>query len=355
MAQKLISFLLMRGGTSRGVYLRRDDLPDDLNELSALLVSMLGTEHRLNIDGIGGGHSLTNKVAMLSKSDDEWADVDYFLAQLSGEGDMVDFKPTCGNILSAVGPAAIEMGLVQASEYETAVKIRAVNTGAKITARVQTNNRSVCYEGDTKIAGVPGMAAPIELNFLDVMGSSTGQLLPTGNLIDVIEGIPISCLDVAMPTMIARASDFNLSGYEPFDQLEGNEDLFKRIERIRRQAGQLMGLGDVSASVMPKVALLAKPIQNGSVHLRYFTPWELHPSVAVTASQSIASCLLMDGTIADGLVKKPEGNPAIITLEHPSGMTELGISYGIKNGEFIHQSSSMTRTARKIAAGTVFL
>jgi len=206
--QESIPFIFMRGGSSKGPYFRKSDLPGDKDALAQLLIKAIGSGHPLNIDGIGGGNAVTTKVAILSPSDDDWADIDYFFAQVSVEDRLVDFKPTCGNILTGVGPAAIEMGLVTPKDDVTDIKIRAVNTGAQIKARVQTPNGTLTYQGDEAIDGVPGTAAPIALNFMGVAGSSTGHFLPTGNLIDEVDGISVTCMDVAMPMVLARASDF---------------------------------------------------------------------------------------------------------------------------------------------------
>ncbi|MEL6103136.1 MAG: PrpF domain-containing protein, partial [Pseudomonadota bacterium] len=259
MTQTGIPFLFMRGGTSRGPYMRRADLPEDLDTLSEVLIAMVGAGHPLNIDGIGGGAAVTTKAAMLSRSEDEWADIDYFFAQVSVEDHLVDFKPTCGNILSGVGPAAIEMGLIEPKDEVTEVRIRAVNTEARVSALIQTPGGNVAYDGDVAIDGVPGTGAPIALSFMDVVGSATGQMLPTGNLIDVIDGIAVTCLDVTMPMVIARSSDLGLTGSETPAELNSNAALLDRMERIRIDAARRMGMGDVSKSVIPKVGLLAPP------------------------------------------------------------------------------------------------
>ena len=242
--QTAIPFYFMRGGTSRGPYMNQADLPSDRDQLAEVLCAAVGSGHPLNIDGIGGGNAVTTKVAILSASDDEWADIDYFFAQVSVEDKLVDFKPTCGNILTAVGPAAIEMGLLPAQDGITNVNIRAVNTGARIMSRVQTPGGMVSYEGEAAIDGVPGTSAPIELNFMDVAGSSTGAFLPTSNLIDVVDGIEVTCMDVAMPMVMARAADFGLTGHETREELDANKDFFAKMEAIRIKAGALMGMGD---------------------------------------------------------------------------------------------------------------
>jgi len=350
-----IRFLFMRGGTSRGPYFKKESLPEDLETLTEVLVHAVGSGHPLNIDGIGGGNPVTTKVAVLSSSDDDWADIDYFFAQVSVEDRQVDVRPTCGNILAGVGPAAIEMGLITPTKTTTLINIRAVNTGARIIAKVQTPDGRVIYSGDTTIDGVPGTGAPIELQFLDVIGKVTGSFFPTGNLIDTIEGIQVTCMDVAMPMMIARAVDFGISGYESASELNDNTALFERVENIRTEAGKRMGLGDVSGSVIPKVGLLAAPRSGGTTCTRYLMPWKCHPSMAVTGSQCLASCVLTPGTIAEGLALLPEDIPARVVLEHPAGELEVIVDYKRGSDGFKLRSAGLIRTARKLAQGSVFI
>ena len=354
MTQTGIPYVFMRGGTSRGPYFNRKDLPEDRETLAEVLLAVIGAGHGINIDGIGGGVAVTTKVAMLSPSDDDWADVDYFFAQVSVEDRLVDFKPTCGNILSGVGPAAVEMGLVTPTGDETEVRIRAVNTGARVLARVQTPGGAMRYDGDVAIAGVPGTAAPIALNFMGVVGSSTGAFLPTGNLRDSFDGIEVTCMDVAMPMAIARAADFGLTGYETVQELDDNRDFFARMESVRRKAGAAMGLGDVSQSVTPKFGLLSPAQDGGTIATRYFMPWTTHPSMAVTGSQCLASCALTPGTVADGLLDRPTTSPANVVLEHPSGTIEVLVDFEMNN-HFTLNSAGLLRTARKLADGRVYV
>ncbi len=355
MTQTAIPFLFMRGGTSRGPYFRRFDLPSDQDALAKVLIASVGSGHPLNIDGIGGGTAVTTKVAMLSKSTDGWADVDYFFAQVSVEDRKVDFRPTCGNILVGVGPAAIEMGLVDARDNETEVRIRAVNTQARVVSRVRTPGGSVAYDGNTEIDGVPGTAAPVGLRFMEVAGGSTGAIFPTGNRIDEIEGIHVTCMDVAMPMAIARADAFGLTGQESPASLDGNQAFLQRMENVRRKAGLLMGMGDVSGSVTPKVGLLASARNGGTALTRYFMPWNCHPSLAVTGSQCLAACLLCPGTVGDGLAAGIEGSPAQLSLEHPMGQLEVVVEYDSSDGQFDIISAGLVRTARKLASGDVFV
>ena len=355
MTQTAIPFLFMRGGSSRGPYMNRADLPADQDRLAAVLVAAVGSGHPLNIDGIGGGNAVTTKVAMLSPSDSAWADIDYFFAQVSVEDGLVDFKPTCGNILTGVGPAAIEMGLMPAKDGVTEVRICAVNTGARVLARVQTPGGVVSYAGDAAIDGVPGTAAPVELNFMDVVGSSTGAFLPTGNLIDRFSDIDVTCMDVAMPMVIARAADFGLTGHESREELDANRAFFAAMEDVRLQAGTRMGLGDCRESVTPKFGLVAPADAPGAIITRYFMPWSTHPTMAVTGSQCMASCALTPGTVADGMMQIPATKPAAITLHHPMGEMTVMIDYESDDNGFRHKSAGLVRTARKLAGGDLFV
>lgn len=355
MSQLAIPFIFMRGGTSRGPYMKRTDLPEDRDALSRVLVAMVGAGHPLNIDGIGGGAAVTTKVAMLSRSEDDWADIDYFFAQVSVEEKLVDFKPTCGNILSGVGPAAIEMGLIEPQDGETSVNILAVNTGARVVATVQTPGGVVSYEGSAQIDGVPGTAAPVALQFRDTVGGVTGAFLPTGNLVDVIDGIEVTCMDVAMPIVIARADSFGLTGYESAAELDEKKDFYARMEPIRKQAGALMGMGDVSTSVTPKFGLLAPARDGGTIATRYFMPWKCHPTMAVTGAQCLASCVLTPGTVAQGMAELPNEAPATITLEHASGRIDVLVDYENTADGFALNSAGLVRTARKLASGEVFV
>lgn len=354
LTQTAIPYLFMRGGTSRGPYFKRSDLPEDLETLAQVLIAATGSGHPINIDGIGGGNAVTTKVAMLSVSDDEWADIDYFFAQVSVEEQLVDFKPTCGNMLSAVGPAAIEMGLIEAKEPITEIKIRAVNTGARVNARVRTANGAVVYGGDTAIDGVPGTAAPIELTFLDVAGGATGAFLPTGNTRDLIDGVEVTCMDVAMPCAIARAEDLGITGYETLEELDKNSEFFARFEAIRIKAGALMGLGDVTKSVVPKFAVVAPANQGGTIATRYFMPWKTHPTMAVTGGQCIAACTLTPGSVADGMLERPTESPSKVTLEHPSGTMDVLVEFNLNDG-FEFEAAGLVRTARKLADGNLYV
>lgn len=354
--QTEIPFLFMRGGTSRGPYFNAADLPADRDILASVLRAVLGTGHPLNIDGIGGSATVTTKVAMLSRSEVEGVDVDYFFAQVDPMKPEVDFRPTCGNMLSGVGPAAIEMGLVPVSGPETRLRIRAVNTGALVDAVVQTPEGHVTYDGIHQLDGLPGSAAPVALSFMGTVGSMSGAMLPTGRARDVIDGVEVTLIDVAMPMMIARAADLGLRGDETREEIDENTALLARLEAIRCKAGPMMGLGaDVSASVTPKVGLISAPVAGGSLRARYLTPWACHPSMAVTGGQCLAACAVLPGSVADGLAVVPATGPAAMQIEHPSGALDVLLDFTVNGTEVDIRAAGLTRTARLLARGMVMV
>lgn len=213
----------------------------------------------------------------------------------------------------------------------------------------------VRYDGDTAIDSVPGTAAPVALSFLDVVGTSCGALLPTGNPRDVIDDVEVTCMDVAMPMVIARADAFGLTGYETVAELDENRAFYDRIEPIRIEAGRRMGLGDVTKSVTPKIGLLASARNGGTISARYFMPWNCHPTMAVTGSQCLASCALTPGTVAEGLVGAVSDSPSIVRIEHPAGEIQVTMDYAIGPDGFTLRSAGLVRTARLIARGEVMV
>ena len=348
-----IPCILMRGGTSRAPYFNAADLPSDRETLAKILTAVLGSNSDNQVDGIGGGQSTTSKVAILSGSTHEWADIDYFFAQVHTSKDEVDFSPSCGNILSGVGPAAVEMGLIEAQDETTSVKIRAVNTGTLVEAIIETPDGKVNYKGEARIDGVGGSAAPVILNFKDVIGSKTGKLFPSGKVIDEIECFRLSCIDVAVPMVIGLAEDFGISGYESRNQLDNNQQLLETIGKLRLLAAKRMGLGDVSNSVIPKFSLITKARNGGSITVRYFMPWSCHPNLAVTGSICLGASLLVPNSITQGIAEIDSSNPVKITIEHAGGSIEVIFDYAIESGELRLNSAGIMRTARRLFKGEV--
>lgn len=352
-----IPCLLMRGGTSKGPFFLADDLPAEPSLRNAVLLSVMGSPDLRQIDGIGGGDSLTSKVAIVSRSQRPGIDVEYLFAQVSVSQRSVDTNPNCGNMLSGVGPFAIEQGLVPASNPATAVRIFNVNTGKVIEALVPTPDGEVTYEGEVHIDGVPGGAAGIVLNFLDAAGAKTGKLLPTGNALDIVHGIPVSCVDFSTPVVLVAAEDLGKTGYESKEELDTDVALLSRLELLRLAAAHRMGLGDVSQSVLPKIALLAKPTQGGSISSRYFVPWNCHAAHAVTGALCVAAACLIPGSVAERLVVRHPSDPGRITIQHPSGKleTQVEMEPGVEGEPPTIHRVGIVRTARPLFTGKVLI
>lgn len=337
--------VIMRRGTSRGPYFLRQDLPSDPQQLEAVLIVAMGAGHELQVDGIGGGHSLTSKVAIVGPSTHADADVDYLFAQVLVREYRVDFSPNCGNMLAGVGPFAIEQGLIAAQDGVTSLKIHNVNTGKIILAKVQTPHKRVTYAGEVVIDGVPGTAAPIYLAFLDAAGSKTGALLPSGHARDVIDGIEVSCVDAAMPIVMMRAQDMGMAGDGQPAQYHANEDFMRRLEAIRIKVGALMGIENAADKVIPKPVLIA-PSHTGTLAARYFMPHQCHTALAVTGLVAIATACITKGTLAHDMVG-PLTLPHDIVIEHPSGAISIRVDTDPKGTPI----AMIVRTARRIMEG----
>jgi 4-oxalomesaconate tautomerase len=347
-----IPCVLMRGGTSRGPYLLASDLPADPRQRDAVLLRIMGSPHPLQVDGIGGANTLTSKVAIVSRSREPGADVDYLFAQVSVNEALVDTKPNCGNMLSGVGPFAIEGGLVKAGDRETLVRIFNVNTRTLVEAVIQTPGGRVEYDGDTRIDGVAEAAAPINLTFLDARGAVTGKLLPTGNVLDVIDGVEVSCVDMAMPVMIMAAEALGKTGKETPGELDADRELFARVEAIRLKAGRLMGMGDVSKLVVPKPVLASRPSAPGGIASRYFTPHACHKSHAATGALAVGTASALAGSVASRFVDPPGFAGGPLRIEHPAGAIPVDLQV-TANGEI--GRASLVRTARRIFEGNVLV
>ena len=345
----------MRGGTSRGPYFEAGDLPADIAARDRVLLAAMGSPDLRQIDGLGGADTTTSKVAIVSKSTRPGVDIDYLFAQVDIGKPIVDTSPSCGNMLAGVAPFAIERGLVAARDGETRVMVFNVNTEARIEAIVQTPGRTVRYTGDARIDGVPGTASPIVLNFMDVVGSLTGKMLPTGNVRDTIQGVEITCIDVAMPMILFRARDLGLTGTEGKAGFDGNKTLMARIESIRREAGQRMGLGDVADKVVPKVGVLSEPrAAEGTITSRYLTPKALHAAHAVTGGVCVSTACALEGSIAHELARADKANPRTIWIEHPSGLMDVRLTTEGKGADMTVVAGTL-RTARPIMRGEVLV
>jgi len=352
--QTSIPCFFMRGGSSKGLYFHADDLPADTEQRDKVLVAAMGADER-QIDGIGGAHPLTSKVAIVSPAESDDVDIDYLFVQvIVGQG-RVDTTPNCGNLLAGVGPFAIETGLVEAEPTETIVRVRMVNSGNLCELSVQTPNRSVTYDGDAHIDGVPGTSAPIICNYLDVAGSVSGSLLPTGNVIDEVDGAAVTCIDNGMPVVVLRAADFGITGYETRDELDADSDLKRRLELIRLQLGPLMNLGDVRDKVVPKMSLIAPPRSGGHVCTRTFIPHVCHAAIGVLGAVSVATACILPGSVAEGIAEVPEGSVKPMSVEHPSGEFSVTLEIGGTPEHPIVLKAGLLRTARLLLKGEVMM
>jgi 4-oxalomesaconate tautomerase len=348
----------MRGGTSKGAFFLAEDLPADTAARDAFLLRVMGSPDPRQIDGMGGADPLTSKVAVVRTSDKDKSDperdkrdVDYLFLQVFVDQAIVTDAQNCGNMLAGVGPFAIERGLVSAKDGETPVSIFMVNTGQTAVATVATPGGRVTYEGSARIDGVPGTAAPVPLEFRDTAGSSCGALLPTGNAVDVIDGIACTLIDNGMPCVVMRADAVGATGYEDRETLDAADAVKARIEAIRLKAGPMMKLGDVADLSVPKMMLVAPPRNGGAVTVRSFIPKRAHASVGVLGAVSVATACLLKGSPAAEVAEVPDGRRKTLSVEHPTGEMTCVLETD-DAGAVV--SAALLRTARKLMDGVVF-
>ena len=346
---------LMRGGTSKGLYFHAQDLPAQRELRDRVLLAAMGSPDVRQIDGVGGAHPLTSKVAVISRSTRADADVDYLFLQVVVDKTAVSDSQNCGNLLAGVGPWAIENGLVKPAGATTPVRIHMVNTNSVAVAHVSTPGGQVEYEGDARIDGVPGTAAAIPLEFLDVAGSSCGSLLPTGAVADTIDGIQVTCIDNGMPVVVLRAEDLGVSGGETPEQLEANAGLKARVEKIRLEVGPRMNLGDVARKTVPKMCLVSVARHGGAIATRTFIPHRVHEAIGVLGAVSVATACVIPGTVAAAVARVTGGERQQLEVEHPTGFFTVDMEVAAKGKDIQVRRSALLRTARKLLRGEVFV
>lgn len=366
--QTSIPTLLMRGGTSRGPFFLASDLPADIATRDRVLLAVMGSPDKRQIDGLGGANPLTSKVGIVSRSTTPGVVLDFLFAQLQPDKDTVDTTPNCGNMLAAVVPFALERGLIEAQGDTTTVRVLTLNTDMQCDVTVQTpitpSGRQVCYDGDARIDGVPGSSAPITINFLDTAGSVCSGLLPTGKVLDVVtvEGngfasftLPVTCIDNGMPLVMFRASDVGRTGYESVAEMNADTELKTRIEALRIKTGHLMGLGDVSAKNYPKMTLIASPREGGSVCTRSFIPHVCHDAIGVLAAVTVGTACVLKGSVCDGVaVMNDVGDTQTVSVEHPTGEFSVELGLDPANPQNVTRAA-LLRTARLIMRGEVMV
>ena len=346
---------LMRGGTSKGLYFRASDLPASPSARDRVLLAAMGSPDARQIDGVGGAHPLTSKAAVMGTATRADADIDYLFLQVSVERAEVSDSQNCGNLLAAVGPWAIEQGLIPARDGITSVRIHMVNTGSVALAHVPTPGCRVEYDGDARIDGVPGTAAAIPIEFLDVAGSSCGALFPTGAVVDRVDGLQVTCIDNGMPVVVVHAADLGKSGAESPAALEADEALRRRIERIRLSVGPCMHLGDVAQKTVPKMCLVSPATNGGDINTRTFIPHRVHEAVGVLGAVSVATACMTPGSVAAAITRPGGGGTRRLNIEHPTGFFTVDMDVAVKNGIVVVNRAALLRTARKLMQGEVFV
>jgi 4-oxalomesaconate tautomerase len=344
----------IRGGSSKGVYFLASDLPSNSFVRDQVLLDALGRDS-LQIDGLGGGNPLTSKVAIVKKSTAPNVDIDYLFVQVVVGENRVDTTPNCGNILAGVGPFAIENKLIKTTSPTTNIRVNMVNTNKICELVIETPNGKIHYEGNQRIDGVPGTSAPIICNYIDVAGAVTGSLFPTGNVIDKVNGIDVTCIDNGMPVVLIRAEDLNVSGAELPAELDGNTALKEQIERIRLAISPLMNIADAQTKAIPKMCLISKPKNGGLINTRTFIPHHCHTSVGVLGAISVATACATAGTIASALVGDIAPSDNSFSVEHPSGEMTVNLDYLTNDDEQTYMLAGAIRTARLLSKGELYI
>ena len=357
--QHAIPCLFMRGGTSRGPFFNAADLPSDIPARDRVLLSVMGSPDRRQIDGLGGAHPLTSKVGIVSRSGRPGVDLEFLFAQLQPDSDKVDTTPNCGNMLAAVVPFALETGLATAQGDVTTLRVLTLNTDMACDISVQTPNGKPSYEGDARIDGVPGTAAPISINFLDTAGSVCSGLLPTGHARDRVQlgahlEIDVTCIDNGMPMVLLRADAVDRTGRESVAELNADTELKTALEALRLRCGEMMGLGDVTSKNYPKMCLIAAPIAGGCLATRCFIPHVCHDAIGVLAAVTVATACVLEGSVAEGLALVPLGESKQISVEHPSGEFSVELAIDPADTKAVPRAA-LLRTARLIMRGEVMV
>lgn len=343
----------VRGGTSKGLMFERKDLPVKEDSMFNMILKIMGApDANGQVQGLGNGKSTNNKVGIIKKSLRENVDIDYLFCQVHPNLPQVDIKPNCGNFISAVPIFAIYKNLVEITYPSTRVRIFNENTNQVIHAKVATNEDGIIYKGNTVLPGVNGSFTPIELDFFDVVGSKTGKLLPTGKTVDLIDGIHVSCVDVSVPMVIIDGRDLNIDTKSNIEALKDIRFIAK-MQSIRQKAADLMELGDVSTSVIPKLTIVCKS-DNYDIKSYYYDPFVLHNNHAVTGAMCLATACLINGTVAANINnKKAVSGRNLIKIEHQQGIIESIIDFDVNNHQ-VH-CASFIRTASILMDGVAFV
>jgi 2-methylaconitate cis-trans-isomerase PrpF len=373
-----IPCVIQRGGTSKGIYIHARDLPEDSDIKDKVILSIFGSPDKRQIDGLGGADPLTSKVAIISKSDREDADVNYTFGAVDINEPIIDYRGNCGNLSSGVGPFAIDEGLVKVEHPETIVRIYNTNTKKILKAYVSTLGGKAKYLGDYAIDGVPGTGAKILLDYAETAGAVTGKLLPTGNILDVVSipqigEIEMSIVDAANPVCFIRPTVLGLSGIEgPYDKKI--LDLLDKIELIRGTAARMIGLVDdaiearIKTPSIPLLAIVSGPkgyrsfttnnlinAENINFVSRVFYMQEMHKTHSATAAVCTSAAALIEGSIVNQICLKRDHNTSDISIGHPGGVIKVDVALENEKGNIKLKRAALGRTSRRIADGFVYV
>jgi len=371
--------VFMRGGTSKAVMFRAEDLPDDRAQWAPIFLSVIGSPdaNGRQLDGMGGGVSSLSKVCVIGASTRAEADVDYTFAQVSVTGAAVDYSGNCGNMSSAVGPFAVDEGLVKAVGNEAIVRIHNTNTQKIIVAHFGVDDGHAAVEGDFVLPGVAGTGAPIRLDFLDPGGAGTGRLLPTGNVADQLEiagagMVEASMVDAANPCVFVLAEALGMTGIEMPDALDANRDLLDRLEAIRIAASLRMGIARTAAEAaskpsIPKVAMVTGPraartlagdriaAEAADLTVRMISIGQPHRAVPLTGAMCLAVASRLPGSVAHRVARAPASSDQPVRIAQPSGLTVVGAAVRGSADGWIADQATVYRTARRLMEGVVFV
>jgi 4-oxalomesaconate tautomerase len=353
--QTKIPCVLMRGGTSKGPFFKASDLPADPKLRDQVLMAAMGTPDERQIDGVGGADPLTSKVAIVKRSNRKNVDIDYLFVQVFVDKPLTSIKQNCGNMLAGVGQFAIEQGLIEPRGDETTLTIYMENSDSIADVTFPTPNGQVKYDGTARIDGVPGTSAPVMTNFRGTEGSTCGALLPTGNLIDVVNGIECTLIDNGMPCVIFDATAVGRTGYETRDQLNADSELKKVVEELRLKVGPMMNLGDVKEQSVPKMTLVSPAVNGGSISTRSFIPHDCHAAIGVFAAVSVATACILPGTTANRVAKIPEGKRKLFSVEHPTGEMSVEMEFDGPADKPVIKRAALLRTARRLMEGNILV
>jgi 2-methylaconitate cis-trans-isomerase PrpF len=370
--QRSLPAAYYRGGTSRAVFFKEEDLPHDRKEWDSIFRGAIGSPdpYGRQLDGLGGGISSLSKVCVVGKSTHRDADIDYTFVSLGIKNTDVDYSSNCGNMSSAVGPFAVDSRVfpLESGRDNVSIRIHNTNTGKIIHSSFPVIDGEAAADGDFSIDGVAGTAARVQLDFINPAGSVTGKLLPTGNASDNIDGVPATCIDAANPCVFVRAVDLGVEGNLTPDEITAHPDLLTRLDSIRRQAGVKMGLADTLAAVtgsIPKIAIVAEPSASGTrdmeqmqtsadvdILARALSVGQPHKAVPITVALALAAAARVPGsTVAETVADKVPIDGAGITIGHASGNLLVGSNFE-EDGTLA--SATVFRTARRLFEGRIF-